>query len=60
MHENPADHVRFIEERLGGRRYKSLQVQAETPKKIDREGTRLWLKAMLKGMEEKEEVFGRH
>jgi len=62
MHESPYDHVVFMRKRLGIRRYQSLVIQAETPKRPDYEAVKLWLRSMIKGMEKKDEglILGKH
>ena len=45
--ENPEEHRQFFMRRLGPKRYLSLMLQANTPKKIDKKLIELWLKKEL-------------
>jgi len=62
MHENPAEHVDFMKKRLG-KRYDLLTVSANNATRPDYAAIKLWLKAMIKGQEEKDKggmIYGRH
>lgn len=61
FHENPVDHVNFMQVRLGKRRYDCLLVAANVIKKPDYEAIKIWLKAMIKGQETKDEgvIYGK-
>lgn len=49
--ENPADHVRFFEKRLGLEGFEKLTMRAKTPARyIDEKLIRVWLKQELAGL----------
>jgi len=60
FHANPHEHVAFMEKRLGTQAYNRLLLLANIPKKPDYKAIKIWLKAMLKGQEEKDVVYGKH
>lgn len=49
---NPAEHVKFFQERLGQQGFKNLNIRASIPQKVDEAAMALYLKEKLKEIDQ--------